>query len=80
MDIATADSLKEELLNSNQEFRDLVKEHHKYEERLTELSALAYPNDEEQLEETQLKKKKLALKDQMYSIMASYQKTNDVSH
>lgn len=78
MDIATTDSLKEELINSNQEFRDLVKEHHKYEERLSELSALTYPSDEEQLEEVTLKKKKLALKDQMYSIMASHQR--DVSH
>jgi uncharacterized protein YdcH (DUF465 family) len=79
MDIATTDSLKEELLNNNQEFRELAKEHHKYEERLSELSALAYPSDEEQLEEVTLKKKKLALKDQMYSIIASHQKT-DVSH
>ena len=80
MDIATADSLKEELINSNPEFRELAKEHHKYEERLSELSALAYPSDEEQLEEVTLKKKKLVLKDQMYSMMASYQKTHDVSH
>ena len=60
MDIATKDSLKEELINRDPEFRELAREHHKYEERLTELSALAYPSDEEQLEETTLKKKKLA--------------------
>jgi uncharacterized protein YdcH (DUF465 family) len=75
MDIATTDSLKEELINRDPEFRELAREHHKYEERLSELSSLAYPSDEEQLEEITLKKKKLALKDQMYSMMLQYQKT-----
>ena len=74
MDIATTDSLKEELINRDPEFRELAREHHKYEERLRELSALSYPNDEEQLEEITLKKKKLALKDQMYSMCCQYQR------
>jgi uncharacterized protein YdcH (DUF465 family) len=39
------------------------------------LSALTYPSDEEQLEEVTLKKKKLALKDQMYSLMLQAEKT-----
>ena len=59
---------------------DDAREHHKYEERLSELSALSYPNDDEQLEEITLKKKKLALKDQMYSMMLQYQKSQDLSH
>ena len=80
MDIATTDSLKEELINRDPEFRELAREHHKYEERLSELSALSYPSDEEQLEEITLKKKKLALKDQMYSIMLQYHKTQSLSH
>ena len=81
MDIATTDSIKEELINQNPEFRQLAQEHHKYEERLSELSSLTYPSDEEQLEEITLKKKKLALKDQMYSIMLQYQKTqSSLSH
>jgi hypothetical protein len=54
MDIATTDSLKEELINRDPEFRELAREHHKYEERLSELSALSYPSDEEQLEEITL--------------------------
>ena len=74
MDITTTDRLKEELMSHDSEFRELAKEHGKYEERLTELSALAYPSDEEQLEETTLKKKKLAIKDQMHSIMLQYQR------
>jgi uncharacterized protein YdcH (DUF465 family) len=80
MDIATTDSLKEELINRDPEFRELAREHTRYEQRLSELSALAYPSDEEQLEEITLKKKKLALKDQMYSRMMQYQKTQTVNH
>ena len=80
MDILTTDRLKEELMTRDPEFRELALEHTKYEQRLSELSALAYPSDEEQLEESTLKKKKLALKDQMYSIMSHYQKTQSLSH
>jgi uncharacterized protein YdcH (DUF465 family) len=80
MDIATTDSLKEELMNRDPEFRELAREHTRYEQRLSELSALAYPSDEEQLEEITLKKKKLALKDQMHSIMMQYKKTQALSH
>jgi uncharacterized protein len=80
MDTVTTDSLKEELMTRDPEFRELAREHTRYEQRLTELSALSYPSDEEQLEEITLKKKKLALKDQMYSIILQYQKTNSVGH
>jgi uncharacterized protein YdcH (DUF465 family) len=80
MDVTTADMLKEELINRDPEFRELAREHTRYEQRLSELSALAYPSDEEQLEEVTLKKKKLALKDQMYSIMMQHQKTERLSH
>jgi uncharacterized protein YdcH (DUF465 family) len=54
--------------------------HTKYEERLSELSSLAFPSDEEQLEEATLKKKKLAIKDQMYSIMSQHQKSHASGH
>jgi uncharacterized protein YdcH (DUF465 family) len=80
MDVTTADMLKEELINRDPEFRELAREHTRYEQRLSELSALTYPSDEEQLEEVTLKKKKLALKDQMYSIMMQHQKTESLSH
>ena len=80
MDITTVDKLKEELMSRDPEFRELAREHTRYEERLSELTALAYPSDEEQLEEVTLKKKKLALKDQMYSLLMQHQKTQSVSH
>ena len=80
MDITTADLLKEELMNRDPEFRELAREHTRYEERLSELTALSYPSDEEQLEEITLKKKKLALKDQMYALIMQHQKNQSVSH
>ena len=80
MEITKTDSLKEELMMTDPEFRELAREHGRYEERLSELSALAYPSTEEQLEETTLKKKKLALKDQMHSIMLQYQKSHEPGH
>jgi len=63
------ETFKESLLDRDTEFRELARQHGRYEARLTELAALSYPNDEEQLEESTLKKKKLAVKDQMEAIM-----------
>ena len=80
MEMTKADSLKEELMASNPEFREMAREHGRYEQRLSELSALTYPSDEEQLEEVTLKKKKLALKDQMYSLMLQHEKAVNVGH
>jgi uncharacterized protein YdcH (DUF465 family) len=80
MEMTKADSLKEQLMTSDPEFRELVREHGRYEARLSELSALAYPSDEEQLEEVTLKKKKLAIKDQMYSLMLQHEKTASTEH
>lgn len=67
------ETLKQRLLTTDSHFRDLVRTHTRYEERLAELSALMHPNDHEQLEEATLKKKKLAIKDQMQEIMARNQ-------
>ncbi len=80
MEMTTLDSLKEQLMVSDPEFRELAREHGRYEERLSELSTLSYPNDEEQLEEVTLKKKKLAVKDQMHAIMLRHQKTQSTTH
>jgi uncharacterized protein YdcH (DUF465 family) len=61
-------------------FRELVKEHGRYEARLSELTSLSYPSEEEQLEEVTLKKKKLAIKDQMYEMMLKYEKEHGMAH
>jgi uncharacterized protein YdcH (DUF465 family) len=74
------ESVKAELMTSNPEFRELAKEHGRYEARLSELSSLSYPSDEEQMEEATLKKKKLAIKDQMYSLMLQHEKSLSTDH
>jgi|SRR5690242_17513004 uncharacterized protein YdcH (DUF465 family) len=72
MDIATADAVKSELIKKDPTFRDLVQQHQSYEKRLVELAHLTYPNDDEQLEESTIKKKKLHVKDEMYAMMEQY--------
>ena len=74
------ESVKAELMTSNPEFRELAREHGRYEARLSELSSLSYPSDEEQMEESTLKKKKLAIKDQMYSLMLQHEKSLSTDH
>ena len=76
MDLSTPDAVRDELLKQNPTFRDLVQQHQNYEKRLGELAHLSYPSDDEQLEETTLKKKKLLIKDEIYAMMNSY----SVSH
>lgn len=72
MDTTTVDTVKVELLEKNPMFRDLVQQHQSFEKRLSELAELTYPNDEELLEEATLKKRKLMIKDEMYSMMQEY--------
>jgi len=61
-------SLKEELLAANEEYRRLDAEHHQYESRLNALTDKAVLSDDEQVEETTLKKRKLQIKDRMEAI------------
>jgi hypothetical protein len=74
MSASTGDLLKMELMAKDQEFRQLAQEHKSYETRLNELVALPYPNDDERLELSQLKKKKLILKDKMESMLQNYKR------
>ena len=76
MDMSTSDAVRDELIKSNPAFRELVNQHQNYEERLVELAHLTYPNDDEQVEEITLKKKKLQIKDEIYHMLNQY----SVSH
>lgn len=76
MDMSTSDPVRDELIKNNPTFRNLVHQHQTFEQRLVELAHLTYPNDDEQLEESTLKKKKLLIKDEIYAIMHDY----SVSH
>jgi uncharacterized protein YdcH (DUF465 family) len=64
-----AEALKEQLLQSDDEFHQLAAQHHELDHRLHELTAKPYLSTPEQLEEVTLKKKKLQIKDRMEDIM-----------
>ncbi len=72
MDMTTVDPVRDELLRKDQNFRELVQQHQNYEKRLDELSALTYPSEDELVEETVLKKKKLLVKDEIYAMMQKH--------
>jgi hypothetical protein len=55
-------------LMQNEEYRRLHEQHREYETRLSVLADKAVLTDEEQIEETTLKKKKLQLRDRMEEI------------
>jgi uncharacterized protein YdcH (DUF465 family) len=61
--------LRDLLLQSDQEFRELAFKHHELDGRLHELSSRTYLTESEQVEEVQLKKRKLQLKDRMEGIL-----------
>lgn len=72
MDISITSVVKDELYNSNQTFRELVQQHQNYEKRLNELAHLNYPSDDEVIEETTIKKKKLQIKDEIYAMLQQH--------
>jgi hypothetical protein len=63
------EEMKKQLLQSNDEFRQLATQHHDLDERIHSLAHRQYLSEPEQLEEVTLKKRKLQLKDQMESML-----------
>jgi len=61
--------MKQQLLASNDEFRQLAALHHDLDEQIHSLATRQYLTEVEQLEEVKLKKRKLLLKDQMESMV-----------
>ena len=62
------------LVNESDEFIGLVRQHAGFESRLEELAQKPAPTEEEWIEEIQLKKHKLVLKDQMAALIRDYRR------
>jgi uncharacterized protein YdcH (DUF465 family) len=75
MSAAEAQEVKNVLLQSDETYRQLATRHHELDTRLHELSEKHYLSTSEQFEEVTLKKRKLALKDQMEQIARQYRST-----
>jgi uncharacterized protein YdcH (DUF465 family) len=67
-----ATQVKDELMASDENFRRLAQEHTQYAQRLEALVTKRFLSEEEQIEETRLKKLKLHLKDQMEHIVQQH--------
>ncbi len=67
-------ALKELMLMENADFRCIHDEHQACEKSLEGLQNKSFLTEEEMLEERELKKRKLALKDRMYLMMAEFRK------
>jgi len=72
MSTAEAQEAKSLLLRSNNQFRQLAEQHHELDDLLHKFTDKSYLSDDEQLEEMTLKKRKLALKDQMEQMALDY--------
>ena len=67
-----ATQVKDELMASDETYRRLAQEHSQYAQRLESLVTKRFLSEEEQIEETRLKKLKLRLKDQMEQIVQQH--------
>ena len=73
------EELKAHLMTTNEDFRKLAQQHLDYARKLDVLEAQAHLTDQEQIEETRLKKLKLRLKDQMEAIISQYRAQQQVA-
>jgi len=70
------DELKAHLMAASEEFRSLVSKHAEYHQQLEALEAKHHLTEQEQMEESRLKKQKLRLKDQMNEMLSRYRAQN----
>ena len=72
MNAAEAQEVKNLLLQSHDQYRQLAEQHSQLDHRLHQLTDKHYLTASEQFEEVTLKKRKLALKDRMEEILRTY--------
>ncbi len=75
---STSQDLRQTLLARDPEFRNLAEEHSRCESQLEQILKSSYVNSENLIQEVELKKLKLRLRDRMELILARHQQM--VSH
>jgi uncharacterized protein YdcH (DUF465 family) len=74
------DDTKAAALGTSELLQRLVSEHQDLDQRIHRLSTLPYLTDQQQYEETQLKKRKLALKDKIEALLRVSRRPAAPSH
>jgi len=69
---AQQEELRAHLMSTSEEFQRLATQHSEFAKQLDALEALPHLTQDQELEETRIKKLKLRLKDQMEAILSQY--------
>ena len=72
MERIAQEELKAHLMSTNEEYQRLATQHSEFAKQLDALEELPHLTQEQELEETRIKKLKLRLKDQMEAILSQY--------
>ncbi|HEV3219743.1 MAG TPA: YdcH family protein [Candidatus Acidoferrales bacterium] len=75
----TPGDIREQLLASNPEFQRLAQEHSRYEAQLDQLTKSSFHNVEELIQEAELKKLRLRVKDEMEQLVARSHRARSAS-
>ncbi len=79
MDRNTLEETKAHLMQTNEQYRELLRQHHEYDALVEALEGKHVLTAEEELEEHRLKKLKLHLKDQMEQMVKEHSPQHAVS-
>jgi uncharacterized protein YdcH (DUF465 family) len=71
--MSNRDDLKTELIQTDEQFRQLYEEHSECERRLADLNQKSLLSQEDEDEEKRIKRHKLTLKDQMEELLRTHQ-------
>jgi len=71
-DLMKDEEVQQRLMDENEEFRQLKEEHNWFHRKVEDLDKKSFLTPTERQQREELKKKKLALKDKMETIIAAY--------